>query len=57
MIPLVKRHHLLLVSLLLANAAATETLPLFIDRLVGPVGAILISVTAVLLFGECALAL
>lgn len=51
-IPLVKRHHLLLVTLLVANAAAMEALPLFVDRLVGPVGAILISVTAVLLFGE-----
>ncbi|ELR17952.1 uncharacterized protein ACA1_208300 [Acanthamoeba castellanii str. Neff] len=51
-IPLVKRHHLLLVTLLVANAAAMEALPLFVDRIVGTVGAILISVTAVLLFGE-----
>ncbi len=53
-LPLVKRHHLLLVTLLIANAAAMEALPIFIDRLVGPIGAILISVTAVLLFGEYA---
>jgi positive regulator of sigma E activity len=50
----VKRHHLLLVTLLVANAAAMEALPLFVDRIVGTVGAILISVTAVLLFGEYA---
>ena len=49
-----KRHHLLLVTLLVANAAAMEALPLFVDRIVGTVGAILISVTAVLLFGEYA---
>jgi metal transporter CNNM len=29
-----------------------EALPLFLDRLLNPVGAILLSVTAILLFGE-----
>eukprot|EP00955_Chlamydomonas_euryale_P033632 349595-Chlamydomonas_euryale.AAC.1 len=33
-------------------AVAMETLPLFLDRIVSPLEAILISVTAVLLFGE-----
>ena len=53
LIPLVKQHHLLLVTLLLANAGVAETLPLFLDRLVpSPIYAVIISVTAVLIFGE-----
>jgi metal transporter CNNM len=32
--PLVKRHHQLLVTLLLANAFAMESLPIFLDRCV-----------------------
>ena len=51
-LPLVKRHHLLLVTLLLGNAAAVESMPLFLDRISNPVTAIVISVTAVLFFGE-----
>eukprot|EP01111_Echinosteliopsis_oligospora_P009092 TRINITY_DN2602_c0_g1_i9.p1 TRINITY_DN2602_c0_g1~~TRINITY_DN2602_c0_g1_i9.p1 ORF type:complete len:156 (-),score=24.38 TRINITY_DN2602_c0_g1_i9:102-569(-) len=51
-LPLVKRHHLLLVTLLLTNAIANETLPLFLDNLLHPIAAIGISVSAVLLFGE-----
>nr|XP_039270930.1 DUF21 domain-containing protein At4g33700-like [Styela clava] len=51
-IPLVKRHHLLLVTLLLTNAAAVESMPLFLDRISDPVTAIVVSVTAVLIFGE-----
>eukprot|EP00009_Paramoeba_aestuarina_P009239 CAMPEP_0201522352 /NCGR_PEP_ID=MMETSP0161_2-20130828/17078_1 /ASSEMBLY_ACC=CAM_ASM_000251 /TAXON_ID=180227 /ORGANISM="Neoparamoeba aestuarina, Strain SoJaBio B1-5/56/2" /LENGTH=472 /DNA_ID=CAMNT_0047921171 /DNA_START=53 /DNA_END=1471 /DNA_ORIENTATION=- len=50
--PLVHRHHLLLVTLLMANAVAMESLPLFLDRVVTPLIAIIISVTAVLIFGE-----
>lgn len=45
------RPHLLLVTLLLVNAAAMEALPIFLDRLVSPVAAIILSVTAVLFFG------
>ena len=52
LLPLVSRHHLLLVTLLLANAICMEALPIFLDRLVSPVAAIGISVTAVLFFGE-----
>ena len=52
LLPLVKRHHLLLVTLLLTNAAAVESMPVILDRLAGPVTAALVSVTAVLLFGE-----
>ena len=50
--PLVRKHHLLLVTLLTANAIAMEALPLFLDRLVGPFFAIVLSVTLVLFFGE-----
>ena len=50
--PLVRKHHFLLVTLLTANAIAMEALPLFLDRLVGPLFAIILSVTLVLLFGE-----
>lgn len=46
-----KRPHLLLVTLLLVNAAAMEALPIFLDRLVSPTIAIILSVTAVLFFG------
>ena len=47
-----KRPHWLLVTLLLVNAAAMEALPIFLDRLVSPTWAIVLSVTAVLFFGE-----
>ena len=50
--PLVKRPHLLLVTLLLWNAAAMEALPLVLDQLVGKVAAVVLSISAVLLFGE-----
>lgn len=51
-LPIVERHHLLLVTLLLANAAAVESMPIFMDRISSPIIAIVVSVTAVLLFGE-----
>eukprot|EP00667_Euglena_gracilis_P006933 EG_transcript_6997 len=51
-IPLVKQHHLLLVTLLLVNACCNEALPLFLDELMHPVTNIIVSVTALLLFGE-----
>ena len=50
--PLVKRHHLLLVTLLLGNACAVEAMPIFLDKITNPIIAILVSVTAVLVFGE-----
>jgi metal transporter CNNM len=40
------------VTLLLCNACAMEALLLFLDTLTDPVTAILVSVTAVLVFGE-----
>ena len=51
-LPAVTRHHWLLVTLLLANAAAVESMPLFLDRVSNPITAIIVSVTAVLFFGE-----
>ncbi|PRQ22158.1 putative gliding motility-associated protein GldE [Rosa chinensis] len=51
-LPVVKKQHLLLCTLLICNAAAMEALPIFLDGLVPAWGAILISVTLILLFGE-----
>ena len=51
-IKLVKQHHLLLVTLLLANAAAVESMPIFLNKVTNEIVAIVISVTAVLVFGE-----
>ena len=49
---IVKRHHLLLVTLLLANAVAVEAMPVFLSKITSEIVAIIVSVTAVLLFGE-----
>ena len=49
---LVRRHHLLLVTLLISNAAAVEAMPIFLAKITSEVIAIIVSVTAVLLFGE-----
>ncbi|KAK8956522.1 DUF21 domain-containing protein [Platanthera zijinensis] len=51
-IPVVKNQHLLLCTLLICNAAAMEALPIFLDSLISAWGAVLISVTLILLFGE-----
>lgn len=50
--PLLENTHFLLVTLLLCNACAMEALPLLLDRLANPIMAIILSVTAVLFFGE-----
>jgi CBS domain containing-hemolysin-like protein len=50
--PLIKREHYLLITLLLFNALAMEALPIFLDMIVSSWLAVLISVTAVLIFGE-----
>lgn len=42
----------LLVTLLLTNAVAMEALPIFLDRLLNPFAAVILSVTAVLMFGK-----
>lgn len=51
-LPVVKNQHLLLCTLLICNAAAMEALPIFLDSLITAWGAILISVTLILIFGE-----
>ncbi|KAK6155644.1 hypothetical protein DH2020_009892 [Rehmannia glutinosa] len=51
-LPIVKNQHLLLCTLLIWNALAMEALPIFIDALLPAWGAILISVTLILAFGE-----
>ncbi|XP_054793222.1 DUF21 domain-containing protein At4g33700-like [Prosopis cineraria] len=51
-LPVVRNQHLLLCTLLICNAAAMEALPIFLDTLIAWWGAILISVTLILLFGE-----
>ncbi|ETO24372.1 hypothetical protein RFI_12783 [Reticulomyxa filosa] len=50
--PLIENHHLLLVTLLVANALAMEALPIFLNQMVAPWLAVLVSVTFVLIFGE-----
>ena len=54
LLPLItwRPRHQLLVTLLLLNTAANETLPVFLDRIVPPWAAILFSVTAILLVAE-----
>ncbi|KAL2933868.1 hypothetical protein RDABS01_016987 [Bienertia sinuspersici] len=51
-LPVVRNQHLLLCTLLICNASSTEALPIFLDSLITAWGAILISVTLILLFGE-----
>ncbi|KAK3012004.1 hypothetical protein RJ639_011262, partial [Escallonia herrerae] len=51
-LPVVRNQHLLLCTLLICNAAAMEALPIFLDSLISAWGAILISVTLILVFGE-----
>lgn len=50
--PVIDKHHWMLVTLLLCNAGAMEALPIFLDKLVSPVEAVIFSVTLVLIFGE-----
>jgi metal transporter CNNM len=51
-LPILAQRHWLLVTLLLMNAFAMETLPIFLDKIVPEYLAIIISVSLVLLFGE-----
>ncbi|KAI3521996.1 hypothetical protein L1887_11473 [Cichorium endivia] len=50
--PVVKNQHLLLCTLLIGNALAMESLPIFLDKIVPPWAAVLLSVTLILMFGE-----
>ena len=49
---IVKKHHLLLVTLLLANALAVEAMPVLLSKITNEIIAIIVSVTAVLIIGE-----
>jgi metal transporter CNNM len=52
LLPLVSQRHRLLVTLLILNALAYETLPIFLDALVPSWAAIVLSTTLILVFGE-----
>ena len=52
LLPIVENRHQLLVTLLLLNALAYETLPIFLDALVPSWMAILLSTTLIMFFGE-----
>ena len=51
-LPVLSNRHWLLVTLLLMNSFAMEALPVFLDRIVNRVMAVVISVTLILAFGE-----
>jgi metal transporter CNNM len=51
-LPIIKDHHWLLVTLFLFNAAANETLPLFLGDLVPRFMSVIIATFTVLIFGE-----
>ncbi len=51
-LPIIRKHHLLLVTLLLFNSIANETLPIFLGELVPNYIAILLAVFLILIFGE-----
>ena len=48
----IEKKHLLIATLLLCNALAMESLPIFLDAIFSATTAILISTTIVLVFGE-----
>jgi len=51
-LPLLRDHHRLLVTLLLSNTLSNESLPIFLDALVPSWLSLLLSVTAVFVFAE-----
>ena len=51
-LPVLEKRHWLLVSLLVSNAFAMETLPLCLDKIMPEWAAIIASVTLVLFIGE-----
>jgi metal transporter CNNM len=52
LLPLVSSRNWLLITLLLAESACMEALPLFLDRLLNPLAALLLSITAFLAFAD-----
>mmetsp|Transcript_71539 Transcript_71539/g.141857 ORF Transcript_71539/g.141857 Transcript_71539/m.141857 type:complete len:788 (-) Transcript_71539:114-2477(-) len=51
-LPIIQDHHRLIVTLMMFNTLANEALPIFLDELVPSWAAVLISVSAVLIFCE-----
>lgn len=51
-LPIIERKHLMLATLLLSNALAMESLPIFLDAIMPASLAILISTSVVLIVGE-----
>lgn len=52
LLPIIRQHHLLLVTLLLFNSMANEALPIFLGALVPNYMAVILSVVLILFFGE-----
>ncbi|KDO30309.1 hypothetical protein SPRG_19848 [Saprolegnia parasitica CBS 223.65] len=52
LLPILRNHRLLLVTLVLMNALANEALPMFLNTLINPIASVVFSVTFVVLFGE-----
>jgi metal transporter CNNM len=50
--PILKNHHVLLATLLISNAFAMESLPIFLHGIVPAYLAIIISTIVVVIFGE-----
>lgn len=50
--PLIQKHHILLSTLLIANALALESLPIFLEATVPGSVAIVVSTVLVVIFGE-----
>jgi len=48
----IDQFHWMLVTLLLSNAFAMEAIPIFLDRMTSKSVALLLSITAILFFGE-----
>lgn len=51
-LPILERKHLMLATLLLSNAFAMESLPIFLNAILPASLAIILSTTVVLIFGE-----
>ena len=51
-LPILSNRHWLLVTILLMNSFAMEALPVFLDKIVHRIWAVVISVTLILIFGE-----
>ena len=50
--PLIQKHHILISTLLIANALALESLPIFLEATVPASVAIVLSTVLVVIFGE-----